>query len=69
MDRQKVVNRSLGNLLRSLIGKKPRRWEQILPRAEFAYNSSRIISTDMSLFRGLVYGSKPTDVYLQLVPI
>lgn len=35
-----VVNRSLGNLLHSLVGENMRSWDVILPIAEFAYNSS-----------------------------
>ena len=33
----KVVNRSLGNLLRCLVGNKPRNWEMVLAKFEFAY--------------------------------
>lgn len=29
-----VVNRSLGNLLRSLVGEHPRLWDTVLPQAE-----------------------------------
>lgn len=35
-----VANRSLGNLLRTLVGEQPKKWELILPHAEFAYNRS-----------------------------
>src|SRR5215469_2844012 len=35
-----VVNRSLGNLLRSFVGKNIRQWDLILPQAEFSYNNS-----------------------------
>ena len=40
MDRKKVVNRSLGNFLRCLVGNKPSNWEKVLEQAEFAYNNS-----------------------------
>ena len=33
------MNRSLGNLLRCLVGNKPSNWEMVLPQAEFAYNN------------------------------
>ena len=35
-----VVNRSLGNLLRCLVGDHQGTWDLILPRAQFAYNNS-----------------------------
>ena len=35
-----VVNRSLGDLLRSLVTEHHISWDQILPQAEFAYNDS-----------------------------
>ena len=40
-----VVNRSLGNLLRSLEGEDPKQWDQVLAQAEYAYNDSPNRST------------------------
>ena len=33
------MNRSLGNLLRCLVGDKPSNWEVVLVEVEFAYNN------------------------------
>jgi hypothetical protein len=62
-----VVNRSLGNLLRSLVGDNPKRWEFIIPQAEFAYNSSFNRSTKKSPFE-VIYGRKPHQV-MDLLPL
>ncbi|KAJ0627391.1 putative nucleotidyltransferase, Ribonuclease H [Helianthus annuus] len=61
-----VTNRSLGNLLRSLVDKNPKQWDAILPQAEFAYNRSSHSSTGMSPFF-VVYGRNPFTP-LDLVP-
>ena len=53
-----MVNRSLGNLLRCLVGDKPKGWDLILPQAKFAYNNSINRSTGGSPFQ-IVYGSSP----------
>ena len=45
-----VVNRSLGDLLRSLVTEHHTSWDQILPQAEFAYNDSMNRSTGKSPF-------------------
>ena len=62
-----VVNRSLGNLLRCLIGENPRNWESILHLAEFAYNSSLNQAINTSPFE-VVYGNKLLSV-LDLAPL
>ncbi|GLT54898.1 hypothetical protein SLA2020_280570 [Shorea laevis] len=62
-----VVNRSLGNLLRSLAGNKPKQWDLALSQAEFAYNRSKNRTTQLSPFE-IVYGQNPSGV-LDLTPI
>nr|GEV54381.1 hypothetical protein [Tanacetum cinerariifolium] len=64
----KVVNRSLGTLLRSLIGDNAKQWDLILPQAEFAYNRSVNYTTVKSPFE-VVYGwNLITPLDLVLVP-
>ena len=59
MDGQtKVVNQSLKNLLRCLVGEHPKNWDLILPNAEFAYNSSVNRTIGKSPFK-VVHGFKP----------
>ena len=53
-----MVNRSLGNLLRFLVGDKPKGWDLILPQADISYNNSINRSTGRSPFQ-IVYGSSP----------
>ncbi|GJV25674.1 RNA-directed DNA polymerase, partial [Tanacetum coccineum] len=62
-----VVNRSLGNILRSLIGDNAKQWDLILPQAEFAYNRSVNRTTCKSPFE-VVYGRNPITP-LDLVPV
>ena len=46
-----VTNRSLGNLLRCLVQENTATWDELLPRAEFAYNSSHHRATGYSPFQ------------------
>ena len=50
-----VVNRSVGNLLRCLVGEHPGSWDVGLPTAKFAYNNFVSRSTGKSPFE-VVYG-------------
>jgi hypothetical protein len=56
-----VVNRSLGDLLRSLVIEHHSQWDNILPQTEFAYNDSVNRSTRKSPFQ-TVYGTQPRGV-------
>lgn len=57
-----VVNRSLGNMLRSLVGGNPKQWDKVLAQTEFSYNDSPNRSTGMSPFK-ILYGMHPRRVY------
>ncbi|KZV49822.1 hypothetical protein F511_44744 [Dorcoceras hygrometricum] len=50
-----VVNRTLGTLLRAIISKNLKSWEECLPFVEFAYNRSVHSTTGFSPFE-IVYG-------------
>jgi hypothetical protein len=64
-----IVNRSLGNLLRSLVGDNICQWDLVLPQAEFAYNRSNNKTTGKSPFE-VVYGCNPkTPLDLVSLPI
>jgi hypothetical protein len=62
-----VVNRSLGALLRSLVGEHIKSWDTKLFQAEFAYNYSTNRSMGLSPFT-IIYGSNPRAP-LDLAPI
>ena len=66
-DRQtEVVNRSLGNLLRYLVGENLRAWDLVLTTAEFAYNSFVNRTIGMSPFE-IVHGYQPRQA-IDLIP-
>jgi hypothetical protein len=56
-----VVNRSLGDLLRSLVTEHHSSWDNVLPQAEFAYNESVNRSTGKIPFE-IVYSRQPRGV-------
>ena len=55
------MNRSLGNLLRCLVGDKPSNWEKVLAQAKFAYNNFVNRSTGKIPFE-IVTRMKPRGV-------
>ena len=57
-----VINKSLGDFLRSLVTEHHSQWDHILPQAEFAYNDLFNKRTGQSPFQ-IVYGMKPRGVY------
>ena len=63
----KVVNRTLSTLLRVVIKKNLRTWEECLPHVEFAYNRVVHSTTQMSPFE-IVYGFNPLTP-LDLLPL
>ena len=56
-----VVNKSLGNLLRSLVGEHPKKWDHVLAQAEFSYNDSPNRSIGQIPFH-IIYGMHPRGV-------
>ena len=56
-----VVNRSLGNLLRCIVGDHVKTWDLVLPQAEFAYNNSVNRTIKKTPFE-VAYGYKPQHI-------
>jgi hypothetical protein len=53
-----VVNRTLSTMLRAVLEKNIKMWEEYLPHVEFAYNRSLHSTTKMCLFE-IIYGLLP----------
>ena len=62
-----IVNRTLENILRCLVGENLKTWDLILPMAEFVYNSSIDRTTGLSPFE-IVTSFKPKQP-IDLVPM
>lgn len=62
-----VVNRTLSMLLRTMIKKNLKEWEDFLPHVEFAYNRAIHSTTQMCPFEA-VYGFKPITPF-DLLPL
>ena len=63
-----VVNRSLGNLLRTLVGEHIGSWDLKLSIAEFAYNSSINRTTGKNPHE-IIYGFRPRQKPRQLIDL
>ena len=62
-----VVNRTLTQLLRAVVQKNLKNWEDCLPFLEFAYNRSVNFTTEFSQFE-IVYGFNPLTP-MDLIPL
>ncbi len=64
-----VVNRTLGSILRALVKKNKKSWEENISIAEFAYNRTSHSTTHHSPFE-IVYGFNPlTPMDLSVIPL
>src|SRR3954469_22498511 len=61
------MNRALSTLLRPLVKKNLKNWEDCIPHAEFAYNRAKHATTQRSPFM-VVYGFEPSTA-LDLLPL
>jgi hypothetical protein len=62
-----IFNRTLAQLLRTVIQKNLKTWEDCLPFIEFAYNRNMNTTTSYSPFE-IVYGFNPLS-HLDLIPL
>jgi len=66
-DQTEVTNRTLATLLRVLVKRNIKGWDELLCHAKFAFNRTPSKATGLSLFQ-VVYGNNPRTP-LDLVPI
>jgi hypothetical protein len=62
-----IVNRTLGTMLRAILKKNLKLWEECLPHIEFAYNRVVYSTTKLCPFE-VVYGFKPT-MLIDILPL
>ena len=62
-----VINRTLGSLLRTLVKKNVKGWDELLPHAEFAFNRAPSKTTRLSPFQ-VVYSCNPRTP-VDLIPL
>ena len=62
-----MVNRSLGNLLRCLVGDNPKGWDLILPQEKFSYNNFVNRSTSRSPFQIVYWSIQRTSLELRKI--
>ena len=62
-----VTNRTLGNLLQCLVQRNTTAWDELLPRAKFAYNASQHRTTEYSPFR--ITTGKDPNLPVDLLPL
>jgi hypothetical protein len=62
-----VVNRTLSTMLRAILKRNLKMWEECLPHVEFAYNKAEHSTTKLSPFQ-VVYGFNPCAA-IDLLPL
>ena len=66
-DQTEVTNRTLGNILRCLVQENASAWDELLPRAEFAYNASEHRAIGYSPFH--IHTGRNPNLPVDLLPL